>query len=156
MCKWLVYVFLIRVFIQNNAYCMDRVELMSYTYDNPRIDILAINAAYYGDIESLENALSAGANVNAQDDEGNTALMKAVVMTYACEINNSDNANILQVSYSDYVAIIKKLIDLGAHIGKSNKNGMTAFKMAMARQACDSNYAKYLYEVIELLKNTVV
>ena len=63
-------------------------------------------AASLGDAETVNALLNAGANVNAQNKNGRTALMQAAIYRH--------------------IKVIKILLDRGANIGVKDINGMTA------------------------------
>ncbi len=69
-----------------------------------------IEAAERGDIEAVKELISAGVNLDKQDNGGNTALIWA--------------------SYNNHIEIVKELIKAGAHLDKVNDDGNTALLLA--------------------------
>src|SRR5438045_1270422 len=66
------------------------------------------DAASNGDIKEMKRLIADGADINSKNDDGNTALMSAVI-NVKCPID-----------------IIKTLIDAGADVNAQDEYGMTA------------------------------
>jgi ankyrin repeat protein len=75
-----------------------------------KIDLYLIESAQKGDIAGVNALLNKGADVNAKDKDGWTALMEA--------------------SNNGHTEIVKALIDKGANINAKDKNGRTALMWA--------------------------
>ena len=94
-------------------------------------DIDLIRASTYGDTKIVEMLLKKGADVNAKDDDGNTALMEA---------SDCDNLNIdlpaYQVEYKmqHKTEIVEMLLDNGADVNAMNDDGETAFDLANSNE----------------------
>lgn len=103
-------------------------------------------AAYEGDKEKVQSLLSQGANVNARDKDGNTALMKAALISEDLEIvkllldkgakvnaqNNEGDTALIYAAESKEADILQALLGKGAAINHQNKNGYSALIMASA------------------------
>jgi len=70
------------------------------------IDKELLNACWLGDFKKVKQLLEKGADVNARDEDGWTALIKA--------------------SYNGYEGIAELLIEYGADVNAQNKYGDTA------------------------------
>ena len=82
------------------------------------------NYAEYGNLERIESLLSIGADVNARDKHGNTALMNA--------------------SYRGHLEIVKLLLFKGADINAESSPGRTSLYLAMMARN---------HDIIKLLKD---
>ena len=79
-------------------------------------------AAYQGNITLVKNFLNAGADVNAKDEDGYTALMMA--------IKDGPHG---QKKYTELEKIVQLLVDKGADVNAKQKNGHTALYYAKIR-----------------------
>lgn len=82
------------------------------------LDEQLLSAAKQGDVAAVRQALSAGANVDAQDGSGRTALMEA--------------------SMRSEVDIMRALIDAGANVNLTAALGETALILAASARAVDT------------------
>jgi len=78
-------------------------------------NVQLVQAAERGNLTDVQNALNNGADVNAKDDRGLTALMRA---SYGGYTNGS------------YAEIVKLLLAKGADINVKNSKGKTALMIA--------------------------
>jgi len=97
-----------------------------------------VNEATNGDANAVRALLVKGANINAKDSRGETALMHA--------------------SYYGYIEVVQLLIEKGAEIGLRSNSGETALQLAKVRNHAEvaqlleqalardprTNYAEYL------------
>jgi ankyrin repeat protein/uncharacterized protein DUF1566 len=79
-------------------------------------------AAYQGNITLVKDFLDTGADVNAKDGEGHTALMMA--------IKDGPHG---QKKYAELEKIVQLLVDKGADVNAKQKNGHTALYYAKIR-----------------------
>ena len=78
-------------------------------------NVQLVQAAERGNLTDVQNALNNGADVNAKDDRGLTALMMA---SYGGYTNGS------------YAEIVKLLLDKGANVNIKTHEGITALSKA--------------------------
>ena len=76
-----------------------------------------VEAAAYGDLDTMRNLINSGADVNASDDDGNTVLQWALGL----------------VGPRDSAAVAQFLIDAGANVNATNNDGHTALHNAAVR-----------------------
>lgn len=91
-----------------DQYLSAQVRAKRTLLQQPKLDQALLWAR---DAQPLKRALKAGANVNAADQSGKTALMTAA-------LNRND-------------ALVRKLLDAGANIQQKDKNGHTALTYAL-------------------------
>lgn len=85
-----------------------------------------INEAINGDVDVVRALLEKGANVNAKDSDGETALMKA--------------------AYYGYADVVRVLIEKGASADAKNRLGETALQLARLKNRAD---------IVDLLQNAL-
>jgi len=73
-------------------------------------DVSVYEAALNGDLSQVKGLLNGGFHVNAEDEEGRTALMYA--------------------AYNGHIEIMKSLLDKGALVNLTDTNGRTALMLA--------------------------
>lgn len=102
-----------------------------------------IKAVSKGDVNAVERMVAKGADVNARDKDGITALMWASTLGHTdivkfliakgADVNaktpNDDTALIFAAT-SRYIDIVRILIDHGADVNAADKTGRTALMMA--------------------------
>lgn len=114
---------------------------------NPRNDAALRKAAQEGDLREVNDLLRQGAEVNAKDETGKTALhwvapardnplMVDVLAANGADVNASDNdgetALMIAASQSN-PGIVKELLAEGAKVDATNKAGATALMAAAYR-----------------------
>jgi ankyrin repeat protein len=77
-------------------------------------------------VSSVETLIRAGANTDAADNEGYTALMR--LCKRACEWY--DKWYTYAENYAEYTGYMRALVDAGANVNARNANGQTALMMA--------------------------
>jgi hypothetical protein len=82
-------------------------------YDPATQETSLIKLAHLSDLESVKSLLAAKANINAQDKDGMTALMRAVE--------------------TRYLKLVQFIIDQKPNLNLRNRSGMTALEIAQAK-----------------------
>ena len=126
-----------------------------------------IHASHHGDISKVRRLLDSGANPNATDDNGNTALMWAaswrasssghvemvkILLAAGANPNAADDLGGLTAlhtaaswgQYTEAVEVIKILLSAGANLNATNDDGETALHYAEQQEHSD---------VIRVLRN---
>lgn len=127
---------------------------------NPRIgpnDEL-IRAARNGNLKKVKLLIQNGADINAKDNIGRTALIYAarvghlkvakLLIDKGVDVNAKDNYGwtaLMHAAINGHPEVVKLLIDKGANINAKNDYGRTAFDYAYAKE---KRYA----EIVNLLK----
>lgn len=112
--------------------------------DQAKLNKKLINAAKSGNVERMKQALADGAQINATDDDGETALHNAAERgrVKAAEFLVQNGANInAQAKDGDTplheaidegkLAMVKFLLEQGAGLNITNKDGHTALQEAL-------------------------
>ena len=108
-------------------------------------------AAQDGDIQAVEDLLAKGANVNAKDDKGRTALlwvapardnpeMAKLLLAKGADVNAKDNAGetaLMIAASQSNPGILAALLDAGAEVNAQNNEGGTALMAAAFRANLD-------------------
>ena len=107
--------------------------------------LLMVSIIYNNDINIIKYILEKGADVNIQDENGNTAFLYAalyyqnpdildLLIKYGADKNAKNvlgaNAAIIAV-YNNNIDILNKIINMGIDINCQNKNGWTALMSAV-------------------------
>jgi ankyrin repeat protein len=114
---------------------------------NPSPDAALRKAAQDGEITVVKELLEKGANVNARDDSGRTALlwvapardnseMVKLLVAKGAEVNAADNAGetaLMIASSQSNPGIVTALLEAGAEVNAQNKVGGTALMAAAFR-----------------------
>jgi hypothetical protein len=100
-------------------------------------------AAKIGDTTTLVNLISAGADLNAKNNYGNTALILAAENNYTTVVstliaaganihsaNNKGDTALMKAAWYGCTEIVSALINAGANVKTANKNGQTVLKIA--------------------------
>ena len=112
------------------------LELVSYPL---------IHATYHGDIAEVKRLLDSGANPNAEDDEGETALHWAaingrleiakILLSAGADINAADNyygaTALIYAARDRHAEIVKLLLSTGTNPNVARDDGTTALMMAV-------------------------
>ena len=114
---------------------------------DPATDVALRKAVQDGEMQTVKDLLAKGANVNAKDDKGRTALlwvapardnpeMVKVLIEKGADVNAKDNegetALMIAASQSN-PGILEALIEAGAEVDATNKAGGTALMAAAFR-----------------------
>ena len=102
-----------------------------------------LEAAYYGNFSKFKNLLARGANINARNNKGWTALHMTAMFGRAdivkllidsgANINATDKRGNTALHWAGefgHVEIVKALVIAGADVNVKNKYGLTALQMA--------------------------
>ncbi|MGC2423670.1 MAG: ankyrin repeat domain-containing protein [Nitrospirota bacterium] len=102
-------------------------------------------AAIYGDVEAVKSCLAKGADVNAKDKAGGTALMVAINNNHAdvvrllvdkgADVNAKDKDGwtaLMVASYKSHPDFVRLLIDKGADVNAKSSDGNTALTLDMS------------------------
>ena len=112
-----------------------------------------------GDLNEIESSIKNGCDINATDDNNNTALMSAICFKpEVVELLLDSGANVNMKNYLGWTAlmmasdygykeVVKLLIDNNADISKKNSAGKTALTLAKENRHND---------IVEILKNAEV
>lgn len=92
------------------------------TYEISSLDLRFYKAATLLDSNGIKKALSEGANINARNRDGWTALMTLINATFSPDGEQED-----------VKVIAKELIDLGCDVNIASPNGTTAIHVAASR-----------------------
>lgn len=102
-----------------------------------------INSAQNGDLAKLKKCLTRGANINASDEYGETALTQACdsghydIVQFLAENGADTNADggkgLMFASYRGYLAIVQILAQNGANVCAKDSDGWTALMFAAER-----------------------
>lgn len=103
-------------------------------------------------LEIFKRLLSAGANVNAKDEEGLTPLMGytdvgciKLLLASRADVNAKDKRGRTALMLNRYNEnILSLLISAGANIHEKDNEGMTALMWAAADPRCDSSIIRFL------------
>lgn len=113
----------------------------------------------FGHVQILQALISSGANVNAQNNFGETALMAAmrtkeggpictkILIKAGANVNATNNHGMTAIMFAagyGHVETLKALLDAGASTKIEGKKGETAMKIAISQKQL---------EIIEILKN---
>lgn len=105
-------------------------------------------AAYTGDVATVENLLAKGVDSNTQDDDGNTALILAstyghlaivetLLASAGIDINHQSkggHAALMMAAFKGHEAIVEKLLTVaGIGLNAQDKNGNTALILAAVK-----------------------
>ena len=103
-----------------------------------------------GNVGKVEEAIKDGANVNAKDNDGNTALMWAaynghtervkLLIEHGANINAKDNDGetaLMQAAFYGYIEIVKLLLEYGASVNDKDNEGWTALEWTRNTQIAD-------------------
>jgi ankyrin repeat protein len=114
------------------------------------------NEYKYSDGELEAFLLSSGANVNARDNAGRTALFHIVsakvehvnmLLRHRAEVNVADKNGVTPLMLVHNPSIAKALIQAGAKVNASDKLGMTPLMYAVAGEGQDAQeYVKFLIQ----------
>ena len=128
-------------------------EIMNYLTQINAISYsdLLLNAAKIGDVNRISELILAGADVNAKNSDGNTALMWASAYGYTnaiikllelgADVNASNNDGwtaLMWAAKNGHTNAIIKLVEHGAKINARDKNGYTALVWAAFNGHVDS------------------
>ena len=111
-----------------------------------------IDAASMGDTDAVEKLVELGADVNARNDQGMTALISATrwrgneevvdkLIELGADVNAKDikgDTALMKAAYYNRNKIIEKLIEAGADINAKNKKGYTALHWAADHGGIDT------------------
>ena len=113
---------------------------------NEEVEISLIQAAKNGNIELVKGALDNGANVNAKDADGWTALHQSalygpkevveLLITKGADINAKERdgwAPLDQAAYNGHIEIAELLISKGADVNTKNNRHMTPLHHAAVK-----------------------
>jgi hypothetical protein len=95
------------------------------------VDRELLNATRRGECDAVSGLLKKGANPNARDEEGATALVRAALV---CQ-----------------PPVLTQLLDRGADINAADEQGRTALMFAIERDPPDRDFARRQMDVIKLL-----
>ena len=119
----------------------------------PKIEPLSdedfVNLCEAGDTEKVKEALKLGANVNAKDMDGMTALMYTesaevaeLLLTRGVDINAKDNHGRTALICTKNAEVAKLLLEHRADVNAKDKNGTTA--LMWAEERCHTKIANIL------------
>jgi ankyrin repeat protein len=110
------------------------------------LNLQLVEAALDGDTQQVEQLLTQGADVNAQNNNGKTALMTAAEWDHKkiCELllasgahvnaqDNDDNPALTLAAINDHKEICELLIAKGADVNAQSKYGNTALMRTIIR-----------------------
>ena len=143
---------------------VNRPDVICYKDGRRAVTPALISAAFNGDTEMLQILLEAGADVNARDDEGSTALLECVMEYAPCvelllkagaDVNARDcenNTALMFASIDGNPEIVQMLLEAGAHV---NVHGDDSYETpyALARFEAYNMDNKGAAECLPLLLN---
>lgn len=128
----------------NSFYCkfILSIVVLMFLISCAKPDDKLLHFAQTGDLENLIKALNEGANINAKDNDGSTALIKAtysgkiniinfLIMNIGANVNVKDLSGKNALMYAKTNYIVKILIDNGALINEIDNSGKTALMYAV-------------------------
>jgi uncharacterized protein len=120
------------------------VLLCGTAYGEPS-RLTLIKAAGDGDLEMVKSLIAKGANVNAKDEDGETALMGAaekghleivkLLLGKGAKVNAKNEEGVtalMGAAEKGYLEIVRLLLDKGANVNAKRKDGATALYTAYA------------------------
>lgn len=116
-----------------------------------------VRAAKRGDVAEIRKLVAKGANVNAADSYGFTALMFAVadaegavpdLLAAGANVNAKDNVEgataLIIASHPEKIQVVKELVNHGANVNAMSKYGQTPLMTAAA--SCSVPLVRYLLQ----------
>jgi len=117
-----------------------------------------IVAARYGETDTVRKLLEAGANMHVQDNEGKTALNRAVeedhsevvriLLQAGAEVNSTDKDDMTSLMWAavfGHTEVVGILLEAGADVNASDDYGRTSLTIATSRN--HTEIVKYLLQV---------
>lgn len=115
------------------------------------------DAIHCEDLEDVEQALQSGADINAKDSNGSTALYLAAFNGYIAivklladsganvhEPNNNGRSPLCIAVMSGHIEIVKLLLNSGANINEQDNNGRSPLQVSI--MSCHKDLAKLLID----------
>jgi len=136
----------------NCPLCRKRVVPKDFSIiQEPPYEDFFRNAAWEGDLAKVVQMLQDGIDVNAQDEDGITALMKACRKNHAnvalvllerpdIKVNLANNSGTTALSLASAFGlpgVVKKLFEKGANVNAQGKYGYTALMRALRNEHAD-------------------